>query len=142
MKKTIKNKFIIVDVPLYRKKICFSFNQTDEQYWKSMVQHKLVTGKDINPETKKFILEPCTPDTANAQTIWYNPQSPIFVRFYYYQNGSSSDYDDMAHEMLHVIAVLMSSRGLQFNNGSEEAYAYLQGYLFGQLQKSISRWKK
>ena len=46
-------------------------------------------------------------------------------------------YSDLVHEIEHATFYLLKSRGLQHTEESDEAYAYLSGYIFEQVDSLI-----
>lgn len=46
-------------------------------------------------------------------------------------------YSDLVHEIEHATFYLLKSRGLQHTEESDEAYAYLSGYIFEQIDNLI-----
>jgi hypothetical protein len=46
-------------------------------------------------------------------------------------------YSDLVHEIEHATFYLLKSRGLQHTEESDEAYAYLSGYIFEQIDSLI-----
>jgi len=46
-------------------------------------------------------------------------------------------YSDLVHEIEHATFYLLKSRGLQHTEESDEAYAYLSGYIFGEIDNLI-----
>ena len=47
------------------------------------------------------------------------------------------DFDTITHEVYHLTLAIINNAGLVQSDDSEEAYAYLNGYLNGQVIKSI-----
>lgn len=46
-------------------------------------------------------------------------------------------YSDLVHEIEHATFYLLKSRGLQHTEESDEAYAYLSGYIFERIDSLI-----
>jgi hypothetical protein len=52
-----------------------------------------------------------------------------------------NDFSVLVHEITHTIANFLRFSGMELNEGSEEAYAYLAGYIMDEWL-SKSGWKK
>lgn len=48
-----------------------------------------------------------------------------------------SEWKYLTHELLHCVHWILDDRGLSLTDSSEEAYAYLIGYLDNELRKGI-----
>lgn len=63
----------------------------------------------------------------------------MFSRWYYIlvcrDNISLSD---LSHEAFHLTSGAMRFIGCDLNEGSEEAYAYLHGFVFGEIAKKLN----
>ena len=51
-------------------------------------------------------------------------------------------YSDLVHEIEHATFYLLKSRGLQHTEESDEAYAYLSGYIFEQIDSLIAELRE
>ena len=51
-------------------------------------------------------------------------------------------YSDLVHEIEHATFYLLKSRGLQHTEESDEAYAYLSGYIFEQIDNLIAELRE
>lgn len=52
-------------------------------------------------------------------------------------NGSSEHYGIMQHELFHVVDFTLSAMGLTLSESSNEAYAYLMGYLSEKVHEKL-----
>jgi len=46
----------------------------------------------------------------------------------------------IAHECFHLTCAILSQRGLRLTDSSEEAYAYLHGYLVDCVIQTLNKW--
>jgi hypothetical protein len=51
------------------------------------------------------------------------------------------DDDTVTHEVFHLTIAILNSAGIRMSDKSEEAYAYLNGYLNGKILKIIDKIK-
>lgn len=80
----------------------------------------------------------------NAAAV-YQPASRPRRQFVYFPSNPDLTKGDVvgtiAHEMLHVTVALLKNAGVRLNDGSEETYTYLQGYLVEQVFCKLSKAK-
>lgn len=50
---------------------------------------------------------------------------------------SVTDYGTLAHEIFHAVTFILTRIGMSLTNESDEAYAYLIGYLTKEIYKHI-----
>jgi hypothetical protein len=100
--------------------------------------HILKKFKDIEEEDKIDLLDPSSAtgligdnDAGSSFNLRYKHKGkPATENFIWLRNfqGSIADFDILNHELLHLIHKLLSQRGFNYSDDSEEAYAYTMGY--------------
>lgn len=119
----VKLKSLVVPMVIYPYTVVFSFEQTDSQLEQVLNKHGLQyhNGMSLNGAGKFFIV-----------------QDELFclVRLRYYPDNVN-DIGTLAHEVLHAVAQTFNDMGLCLNEGSEEAYTYMMGYLIREVYKNL-----
>ena len=55
---------------------------------------------------------------------------------------SVDDYGSLVHELSHAVFHILDDKGLKHTNESDEAYAYLIGYLYSEIDVYLARRQK
>jgi hypothetical protein len=129
-----KQFFTVVNIALYAQNIIFSINQDDDQFLKSLQNSSKLRPKG----SKKYTLE----DLEGLLVPFENLSSSVLGRTVCYTNGviavrlfkPESIYEPyqlgtLTHEIFHAVNFIAENRGLTLTTSSEEAYAYLIGYI-------------
>jgi len=103
-------------IPLYGNKVWVSKGVSKEDFLKAV---RMIDGDDLTTMLKYGDAITITIDYANEPVIW--------VWF-----GSSS-LSDIVHEITHISHEIMRSVGMTLTDSSEEAYAYLNDFLFNKI---------
>lgn len=74
-------------------------------------------------------------DTTNGYQFHVN--APLGKGEIFYSWHSDMTPYLLSHELYHVVGDIMYTRGVSYNSGSEENYAYLYGWLFDKLFKKL-----
>lgn len=74
-------------------------------------------------------------DTTNGYQFHVN--APLGKGEVFYSWHSDMTPYLLSHELYHVVGDLMYVRGVSYNSGSEEDFAYLYGWLFDKLFKKL-----
>lgn len=74
-------------------------------------------------------------DTTNGYQFHIN--APLGKGEVFYSWHSDMTPYLLSHELYHVVGDIMYTRGVGYNYGSEETYAYLYGWLFDRLFKKL-----
>ncbi|SKA30178.1 hypothetical protein SAMN04488128_103233 [Chitinophaga eiseniae] len=108
---------------VYPYAVFFSFEQTDGQLEQALNRHGLQyhNGMSLKGAGKCLVV-----------------QDDMFclVRLRYYPDNAD-DIGTLTHEVLHAVAQTFNDMGLCLNEGSEEAYAYMTGYLIREVYKNL-----
>lgn len=84
------------------------------------------TMRNFGNVRKTTIARTCI--AANGGVVLWMPLIP----------DNTKDYATLAHETLHAAAFIMRKAGIQFSADTEEAYAYLIGYITLQIEEFIA----
>ena len=100
---------------------------------------KYIKRKHGNVETyswgKKFDLYCKDADTTNGYQFHVNAPLGKGEVFYHWHSHNTPYL--LGHELYHMTGDIMYTRGMTYNSGSEESYAYLAGWLFDRLCKKM-----
>jgi hypothetical protein len=123
----------IIPLHIYPFDIMFSVGQTDKDFTKSL---KLALPKSLYKEMKDntiFHLEPgCRGRTAihlsGGQTIIRLPSKP----------STPQEFGTVSHEIFHGVDFIFNKIGIPLSEYSDEAYAYLIGYVTEKFYEEVS----
>ena len=76
-------------------------------------------------------------DATNGYEGMYNQEDDFRLIWLSDVPTTIGKYSDLVHEIEHATFYLLKSRGLQHTEESDEAYAYLSGYIFEQIDSLI-----
>ena len=125
--------FCIIQIPLYKQNVVISVNQTDDQLLSSIVRTSSVWPKGVKRTKDKitYLLDAFddVTSTTDGRTVLYE-SGVIMMRMYdvesmYYPENLGT----FNHEIFHVVSFIAKQKGLVLNEGSEEAFSYLTGYI-------------
>lgn len=112
----MKKSFNVIPLVIYPFDVVVSINQTDKEFCKSM------KGQDMTDSEGLFNL----PKTTSARCVML-PSNLTVIRF---KIDKEICHDHIAHEIFHAATFIMERIGMEFIvMKSDEAYAYLIGYL-------------
>lgn len=124
MKKKNKKLNLIVPLIVYPFDVMFSFNETDRELKKHLKNYKI----EVNDITLSF--------TERGRTTMFEGNQTI-IRLKSFPTNSE-DYGYLAHEIFHAVTIIMDRIGMKFNPfKSDEAYAYLIGYLTQKIYEKL-----
>lgn len=64
------------------------------------------------------------------------------IEHYYAAFYKKTQAETISHEVCHLVNLIFEDRGLKLDSGNDEAQAYLNGFLFRKIYKTLKRWKK
>lgn len=120
----LKSKSILsIPIPIYNGVIYFSYNNKIKDIVESIIE-----AGDTDEMLLKILETPAEYEVSKfgGLTITYDSLVIISVAE---QKTLVSYHNTVAHEVLHAVSHFMKYKGLKFTSSSEEAYAYLVGYL-------------
>lgn len=111
-----------IPVEIYRTEVHVIYNESDEDALKyySKFGGDFKSGVILGDHTEAR----CICDSSGI----------VFVRF-----KENPEHSTVAHEFLHATFFILNDRGLSLEAGSEEAYAYLLGYLLDKFYSKINK---
>lgn len=71
-----------------------------------------------------------------------NPESYFWIWIRKFTKGNHTHIDTVIHESFHTTIKIMEYTGHELCEGSEESYAYLNGFLASRILKELNRRKK
>jgi hypothetical protein len=119
-----KSSFVVIDIPIYRGWVMVSINQTDDQFVKSYMKDRQMTDRTAAEIACSHVFRES--EITMGRTVHLSGNVIIRV---YNEVKTPSDYNTLVHELLHATDFILDFRGLSLVDGSDEAYAYLIGYL-------------
>jgi hypothetical protein len=123
-----KKVCVFIDVPIYGGWVIVSINQTDKEYMKSYMKLREIT-EPIHAEYACSLVQKDSEYTM-GRTAHY--EGNVMIRIYNDLNRAR-DYNTLVHELLHATDFMLDYRGMKLVDGSDEAYAYLIGYLMEKI---------
>ena len=117
--KEVYSKIIPVDI--YCRDILFYFGDADSFQEELYKYHDKKTAERIfeNMDISEYNMGKTYINFANNAFVFYMPHIP----------RDAFEYSFLTHEIFHVTVLLMKSIGASLTDESEEAYAYLNGFL-------------
>lgn len=131
MSKKFKTLNLVIYIPLYDSIMVFSFGSSNKRLRKFLEDAKIKMTEDelkdlqLKPTEKGccqmfkcgtiFVLMPCIPSLC-------------------------VEYGTLQHEIFHAVTMFLQRRGFKLKQGySDEAYAYLIGYITEEVYKEINK---
>jgi hypothetical protein len=119
-----------LDLMVYPFDVHFSFNETDEELNRWLDKHELGGKKD------KKICEYET-DTSPARCVMFKGNQAL-IRMRKLPE-TAADYATLQHEICHYVMFLLYNKfSMPHNMDTTEAYAYLTGYITGEVYDQIN----
>lgn len=118
----MRGKNFIIPLVVYPFDVMVSVGETNEQ----------LKGKldKFNVDYRNYFEHPVN---LGRSTLFHSKQTLIRFRKY-------ADHKTIAHEVFHAVTCLLTEIGMPFNiDHNDEAYAYLIGYLTGEIYKRIGK---
>lgn len=120
----MKKSFTVIPLVIYPFDVYISINQTDDELIESM------DGQDMTDSDGLFNLS----ETTSARCVML-PSNLTVIR---YKINKQIHHDHIAHEIFHAVTFIMERIGMELViMKSDEAYAYLIGYLTKEVYKLI-----
>lgn len=124
----MKNKNFVIPLVVYPFDVMFSFGQTDDELLKTL--SKSLTDDEIK-DKKLWSVEKNgdgrTVLFGSGQTLIRMPKVP----------KTCKEYGALQHEIFHATEFILNHIGMSLCRKSDEAYAYLIGYLTTEIYKKI-----
>ncbi len=122
----MKKKSLNVVIPLvvYPFDVMFSFGQTGSQLKRD------VEKRGIEWDEKRFTYPGC----GRCET--FDSMNHTVIMLYRMPDGDE-DYGTLQHEIFHAVYQILKSIGMSLSDDSEEAYAYLIGYLTEKIYEHL-----
>lgn len=118
--------FKLIKIPIYEGEFCVSIGQTNEEFAKSMRR----SGASIEIINDNFFKDN---DLLLAYNYILGSGLPILIRF----KETRPSERTIAHEIFHFTCRYLSFKGLKLSSSSEEAYAYFNDWLTGEIYKLL-----
>ena len=98
---------------------------------------------EIYPELERFF-EPVESAFSHALLLYRGNKVKTKQHYIIISDNSliQSTPGVIAHECFHITSFILGDKGLHLNEGSEEAYTYLLGYLVDEVTKYIEKWRQ
>lgn len=123
-----KSGLFIVDVEIYKRSVVFSICQTPKQIKEELSKHPV---DDLDG-----LLSAIHPNKAGTYyAITASHEGDIYVFF----NETGLNHGTIAHEIFHATCRIASTVGLPLSRKSEEAYAYLLGYITKEFYQKMQK---
>lgn len=123
-KKKAKKVFTCIDLPIYGGWVMVSINQTDAEFIKSYMKEREMDDKTAAENVCDMTVQ--EGELNLGKTVHMNGN--IIIRIFG-EIQNPKDYNTLVHELFHAMDFILDFRGLHLVDGSDEAYAYMIGYL-------------
>lgn len=119
-------EFLKIAIPIYRAELKVFFGTTEEcaeaMRLDGRPEHKIAEWKE----------------NADKYNGMYHHDGDYRVAWFKNWPKSVDDYGNMVHEIEHATFYILQSRGLKHTEESDEAYSYLMGFLFSEIDAYIA----
>lgn len=126
MAKANQRKVIKVNVDLYPLVLVVMINDTDEKCFKNLTKIG-ITEEDARTMNMK-------PDEVGRTVLFGRSLGVIRINR---KIGTPEFHSTLNHELLHIVLPFLTSIGMKYDHNSEEAFAYLMGYLSFNIYKKL-----
>lgn len=132
---TRKHVSFVLHVPLYGVQCLVSLGQTDEELQERLDAHK----EDLNGtlKVKKFSLKKTKKRSAADGVLVRSKKRGPVLRMANFPE-TPYDFGVLQHEIFHLVFHILDKLGFELTHSSEEAFAYLQGYITEQIYLVIN----
>lgn len=113
-----------IELGVYPFGIYLSIAQGDTEFLCSLVESDLIIPKDFIEDDKYYA------------KVWQSLEGYVIFRIKHYPENNYQ-LGAISHDALHATLRVMETVGCTLNDGSEEAYAYLLGYIVEQVNELI-----
>jgi len=124
-----KAQNFIIPLVIYPFDIMFSVGQTDAELLKSVKRYGL-NKSDIEEMLNM-------PTTILGRTLMLLETNHTFIRLKS-KPKKASEYGTLQHEIFHAIDFILRKIGISLSADSDEAYAYLIGYLTEKIYEKLN----
>ncbi len=118
--------FFLIPVEIYRGDCAVSIGQTDQELRDSLKDY-------METEELDYVVKELEEDGTSEGVVIDSSGRPV-VRFFSWDK-TIDHHDIVSHEVFHAVCVIMRAVDIPLSKKSEEAYAYLQGFLAGEIKK-------
>lgn len=125
-----KSKIFGIFVPIYEAMVIVSYNSSQDTLIKALKQNEVCDEKDVL--IFEMSKEEYAPTLKGAITI---EMGSVFIVDISKHDNKLSLHNTIAHEIFHVVHLLLSQKGFKLTDESQEAYAYLTGYLTEEIYR-------
>ena len=123
------NLFINIPISVYNRNLYISIGQTDDVLYSTLdFECGRITKKDRNA----LVINPSNDGKGGIIST-----GDGIIRLEKYDDADPYLRNVMAHEIFHVVFNMLADVGLKPNQSSDEAYAYLIGYIHQEFLKSF-----
>lgn len=122
----------IISMEVYPFEVMLSVNQDNEQLGAELGKYRKLTNEDIMAcaHPSEFV--------QGRAVMFSNNTSIIRLRKL---PTTSKDYGILAHEIFHIVTFVLDRVGMSLDiNTSDEAYAYLTGYLTEKIYDAMNKY--
>ena len=125
-----KSKTFGIFVPIYEAMVIVSYNTSQDALIKALKADEVCDEKDIL--VFELSKEEYTPTPKGAITI---EMGNVYIIDISKHDNKFSLHNTITHELFHVVHMLLQQKGLKLTDDSQEAYAYLIGYLTEEIYR-------
>lgn len=127
----VKKCFTAIDLPIYGGWVIVSINQTDNEMINSYMKEREMTDRTAAELACSHVFRDSEITLGRTAHLSGN----VIVRIYD-ELKSPREFNTLVHELLHATDFILDFRGLSLVDGSDEAYAYLIGYLMEKIMEA------
>lgn len=134
MKKDKKFKKIIsIELPIYESILWVSYEHTNEDLIAMVKENEdFIEGK----KNKKGFISYLKEDQKKYRGVFISNDHEHLIRIWK-QEDMKELINTITHEVFHFVKRILKTKGLKLTNSSEEAYAYLTGYINGEIYEKM-----
>lgn len=116
-------KALRIDVPLYRRKIVAYIGHSFSEMEKAL-------KKEFGISVEEWV-----DSKFHVGAVWSVRNIETGMNSICFWSAKPEDIENFSHEVFHLTDMIMTDAGVKLSDDSNEAWAYLHGYLFKKLYK-------
>lgn len=116
-----------INIPIYEHDVLISVDETDDELYEQ-VKHSFKSRDEFDNSWINF-------ESSNARTICHDRDGYCIIRF----KKEPLKHSLIAHEAFHATHFILDRVGIRLSDDSDEAFAYLLGYIIENIYLCLDR---
>lgn len=130
-----KSFFKEYHIEIYSYRVLFSYNQTNDEFYKSVKKH--FKSRGIDEEDDSTSEDMLKLDHAEAMTYFLSHRT-VAMRVFKHSNKDFNELmDSLCHEALHVTCDITKGIQIELSEDTEEVFCYLIGHIINKIVKDL-----